>query len=277
MITPDGKLLIFADDWRLDWSLPKYQKPAAPAVGMDVGGEFDGSSAMMVASPRRTARFNSNGLLLVSEQPSKEGAWQRFLAVFGPRPKKATLTVEAFFRSVKNSAEELTIVDDRADGYEKAMADAKKGGQEALFEKLTDGLAIARGEAQLVALRATKYVTEENVVRFYKECKKGLRLDWARNFARPIPSEILDKKVAADERGIFDNYAILHFDPEAKSWAESEAEKQEKLKARDPILFGLMKGSTKLYVVGDWEDEFCGLTLEQFAEVVGKKSIETLT
>jgi len=70
---------------------------------------------------------------------------------------------------------------------------------------------------------------------------------------------------------LFDNYVILHFDPDDRG-TDEEARKA----ARDPVLFGVVKGSRVLYFVGDWVDELCDLTLEQIAETlaVGPDGLE---
>ena len=149
----------------------------------------------------------------------------------------------------------------------------KQAGQQALFEQLTAGLNAYKMETQLLALGLPKYVEEKDLVAFYKQSKRGLRLDWIRNFTRQIPREILDKKVRADEIGIFDNYVVLHYDPAAKSFAETEAEKAAR---KDPILFGLMEGCRRLYHVGDWKDEFCDLTLDQIADAMGDEVVKDL-
>lgn len=67
---------------------------------------------------------------------------------------------------------------------------------------------------------------------------------------------------------------MLHYDPDARSYAESEEEKAAK---RDPILFGLIQGKRQLYFIGDWIDELCDLTLDQLADHMGKDSIKELT
>jgi len=48
---------------------------------------------------------------------------------------------------------------------------------------------------------------------------------------------------------------------------------KEKEKAKDPILFGVMKNSRNLYFIADWEDEYCDLTLSKMLNVLGKKSL----
>lgn len=39
------------------------------------------------------------------------------------------------------------------------------------------------------------------------------------------------------------------------------------------ILFGLIEGRRRLYVVGDWVDEICDLTMDQIADSIGNDAI----
>lgn len=172
---------------------------------------------------------------------------------------------------MKNSIQDLEVINSRASGYSIAMEQAGQAGQTALLEKLKKGLMTYRNETQLVAINSRKYITEDDLVRFVKQAKKGLRLDWIGNFIRMIPPEILDRKVRMDGLGIFDNYVVLHYDPSKKSWAETQAEIAAR---RDPILFGLMSGSRNLYFVGDWIDEKCDLTLEQIIDQLGSSVVK---
>jgi len=91
--------------------------------------------------------------------------------------------------------------------------------------------------------------------------------------ANYMPDEVSARKVRADEIDIFDNYVVLHYDPQAKSWAETQEEKNRR---KDPILFDLMEGRRRLYFVGDWKDEFCDLTLDQVADAIGKDAVGDL-
>jgi hypothetical protein len=110
-------------------------------------------------------------------------------------------------------------------------------------------------------------------VRFVKQAKRGLRLDWVKNFTRIIPNEVIDTKVKLDELCVFDNYVVMHYDPNNKSWAETQEDINRR---RDPILFGVILGSRKLYFVGDWVDDLCDLTLEQIAAELGQQAIKEI-
>ena len=42
----------------------------------------------------------------------------------------------------------------------------------------------------------------------------------------------------------------------------------EEIKKRDPIVFGVIAGSNKLYYITDWVDEYCDLTLAKFVDTL---------
>jgi hypothetical protein len=146
-------------------------------------------------------------------------------------------------------------------------------GQTALLEKLRDTMDIFRGEAHLISLGLNRYVTEKQVCDFYEKVgeDKNLKLTWIKNFNRIIPEEVYIAKKEADDRKIFDNYVILHYDPQDNGQEMTKAEKEKK---KDPILFGVFKNSRKLYFVADWKDEFCDLTLEEMFKTLGEKVLK---
>ena len=72
---------------------------------------------------------------------------------------------------------------------------------------------------------------------------------------------------------VFDNYVVMHYDPQGK---HKEETRKEEAKRKDPILFGLIAGSRKLYYIADWVDEYCNLTLEKFVETLGTDKDEFL-
>lgn len=273
MITADGKLLVF-EEFAVDRGLPKFKH----AEEEREKGEFSVQRRRSVTLiSGESVAFNGGDLITHHRGFFARMFWRLWHSFVAKREEERKMSIEEFFSSVKGSAEELQIVRERGVGYEAALHRAQQAGQIALIEQMQKGIVAVRAEAQLVAAAMPKYLEEETLVRFVKQCKKGLRLDWVRNFTRHIPDQVLANKVIADERGIFDNYVVLHYDPAKKAWAETEAETEaEKTKRKDPILFGLIDGRRRLYYVGDWTDEFCDLTLDQIADQLGAASVGSL-
>jgi hypothetical protein len=293
-----GKLLIF-EDFQTDLRLKKYQRKKTrmgdqkgtwlakgeESASEDSGGYEDDVSDEASNNDFSFSNFrqgsitiNSAGHIVVRDVGSKKpkSLWARILDfVAGPPPPELIpeLTIEQFFLGVKESTNPIVIVQQRAQGYEEALKNALASGQQALFESLSQNLAAVRAESHLLSLGVCKCLTEEKLVEFVKRSHKGLRLDWIQNFIRVIPPALLKLKVDCDNLLTFDNYVILHYDPKTKSYAETEAEKARR---KDPILFGVIKGRRQLYYLGDWVDEFCDLTLDQVADILGKGGVSEI-
>jgi hypothetical protein len=195
--------------------------------------------------------------------------WLRVLA-----PAPIGLSVKQFFDSVKKSTESLVCIPEVAEGYEKALKHAEAFGQTARAEMMKKNIAIFRSHLQLLDLGLDKVIKEQSIISFYKKSDRALKLTWIENYNLHIPAEVLEKCSEANNRLIFDNYVILHYDPNGKSYKETQAQID---KRRDPILFGVIEGSDLLYYIGDWVDEYCDLTLEKFAELAGKDEIKHLS
>jgi hypothetical protein len=179
---------------------------------------------------------------------------------------KPTRSIESFFVSIKHTKEQLEKIDERIESYRVLVQNAIDLGQNALEEKLLNEIELIGYESQLYGLGYTKVVTEEQLVKFVKQTKRGLRLDWIKNFTRVIPDSVLKKKKELDTHKIFDNFLILHYDPDNKGSAKTKKEKEDE---KDPILFGAINGSRKLYFVDDWIDSTCDLQFKDIAKQLG--------
>ena len=253
MLDKTNKKLEVFEDFIIDRDLPKYKKSTTTNVGFFTdSNNFVAIGTNMMISASKDSKFIFPLTKLFS----------RFIPLFRKR-----ITVGDFFKSIKNNSEELKIIQKRVNGYEQLLETAKASGQIALMEEIEDSLEIIRQETQLISRGLTKIITEEQVIKFYKQSPKGIRLDWIKNFKRLIPREIIERKRDLDSKGIFDNYLIMHYDPTASAYGKTKKEK-------DPILFGVLKDSRKLYFIGDWTDEVCDLTMDKLVEVFGEDAIK---
>ena len=162
----------------------------------------------------------------------------------------------------------------RLSEYINCIGLAEATGQIALKEKLFGQLVINKYESILYANGYDKLITEDVMVKLTKKAPKALSLTYIANYTRTIPLDIIKKKLELDTLEIFDNYVILHYDPNGKSYAQTVKERRKEVeKAKDPILFGVIAGSDKLYYIGDWEDEYCNLRLENVVDIVGQEEV----
>lgn len=186
-------------------------------------------------------------------------------------PDYYKLDVMAFFDLVKlETKKETEDYYNRISPYLVALKKAKQMGQEALVDQWLGRLFIIKYESFLRASGFHHKISEAQLVDFIKKTKKGVALTWIKNFAHPIPDEVIERKLKADSLHVFDNYVVLHYDPEGKVYAPTEKEKEEERRRKaDPILFGVLEESHDLYYIADWVDKYCDLTLDKFLEVSG--------
>jgi len=263
------KELDIFDYFEVDQNLPKHQKDSDNKVEVNEGWGTTPQAWISVDNSTSGDNFGTvwvNGTQLRTPLMRRFKDWvisklQSTRQAEEKRPKKL-ITVIDFFTQLSKSYKELTPIADIAEHYEKALVQAKTMGQTALLQRLTDVLDMVRSEAHLIAMGIRKYVTEKQVVTFYEKVgeDKNLKLTWIKNFNRIIPEDIYTLKKNIDERKLFDNYVVLHYDPANNG---EKMTKEEIEKKKDPILFGVMKNSRKLYYVADWKDEYCDLTLEE--------------
>ena len=258
------ELQIF-DYFEIDQNLPKHKKIGDNDMYTKSSVLTDSNVAWGVGVPINEKNWNGNKITL----RTRIANW-----LLRRKPKyKKSMTVIEFFTRLTKSYEELSPIGEIADHYENALKQATIMGQISLIESLKNIIDVARSEAHLIVMGLKKYVTEKQVIDFYEKVgrDKNLKLTWIKNFGRIIPENVYKIKVDIDERKIFDNYVILHYDPKDNG---QKLTKKEIEKKKDPILFGVIKESRKLYYIADWKDEYCDLTLEEMFKTLKSKILQ---
>lgn len=280
----DGKnVLDIFENFVVDKTLPKYKRT------QELTDQSDGQTLSSILSTNSGNIFISNtsaftnGTMFINGTQFVPATQNAPVAVKEPVlmrvrkalanllvPQEKKLPVAEVFKLILSSSLNIKEYQLRYDAYEAAIADAKEMGQTALIEELEENKKLYTIESQLFLLGYKKYITEDLLIDFSIKCEKGLRLDWVKNFSRVIPVNVQKVKRKADAHAVFDNYVILHFDPQNKSNKLTKAEIEKK---KDPILFGVIEGSRNLYMIADWKDQYCDLTFDQLVEAYGKDKL----
>ena len=188
--------------------------------------------------------------------------------------KQKFFSVSKFFDDIKRGNKVLIkdILEKELINLSLIKENAQINNQIALLEKLEEEK--ERIERELILSKLNYYYIEEkDVVKFAKNSDKFIKLDWINNFTRIIPekvtfriAEALRIKIEKEKETVrlFDNVVIMHYDPRNSG---SEKTKKEK----DPIAFGVIKGSNRLYFIADWIDEYCDLTLDKLLKKIELK------
>ena len=216
-------------------------------------------------------------LQMAMEKSAKNNIFNKIKSLFKKKESEVKedekyMDALQFFSMVKASSKEsVATYRDRVSDYLKSIHNAVTVGQTALVEDLLRGLVTNKYESVLFAEGLYYVVNEQQMVSFVKQCEKGIKLEYVKNFTRPMPQDIVDKIAKINQLEVFDNYVVLYYDPYGKIYKETA---KEEAKRKDPIIFGVIAGSEKLYYVADWVDEYCDLTLEAFIDAIGVKKDE---
>ncbi len=259
----EGQLsLDIFENFQIDYSLIKYKKTEDSNEKYSSGGFIisDNVSSIQWSSNPSNGSTDRTPVIkkLIDRLVFKYRDWR------SEEPEKV-------FEKIFKSKSGLKSIPSRTEKYNKLLESAKESGQVALLEQLKKNEDRVRLENILFDTSFNFYITEELLIEFSQKCKKGLRLDWIKNFNRIIPSNVIEEKKKADVLRIFDNYVVLHYDPAGKSTKLTEAEIARK---KDPILFGVSSKSRRLYFIGDWIDEHCNLTFADLVDQLGEDKLK---
>lgn len=163
----------------------------------------------------------------------------------------------------------------RIERLEKAFNNAVENGQDALGTKMMTELMRETRESVIFSKGITHFIERADLYKHKRNIRGGHISDTRfKDFTRVIPKSVLEKKKKAE--AVFDDFIIFHYwneETEKKREAKQKISEDERARMRDPILFGIIKESDRLYFIADWEDEFCDLTFDEIVDVVGETKL----
>lgn len=188
---------------------------------------------------------------------------------------EASMTPYEYFTHVKSTVKEINR-DDITKMYEAAsslMDKYKETGQEKAEKRLAFHVKTLLKESKLIDKGITKFVQKDDITNYIDNIsKKPVKIIEMKNYPREIPDELI--AVIKDTKDIFDEFYIVFTD-----YSEGELAKEVEIE-RDPILFGGFCTSgrdivaERFYYLGDWEDEYCNLTLDKLIEETSKDIVK---
>ena len=200
--------------------------------------------------------------------------WKRSEFGVGQNSNEKGISPQLYFKYVKKKLGVLESVklNNRLEKVKRAVAKAKENWQNLLSEKFLATIGIEVRESAIFAKGITKFVERDTVNKYKNKIRGGHISDtMLKSYTRVIPEDVLAKKKTVED--VFDDFVIYHYWNESAQKDVKHMSPDEKAKMRDPILFGIIKETNKLYFIADWEDEFCDLTFDELVDVVGKQEI----
>lgn len=179
---------------------------------------------------------------------------------------KGLLRPIVVFKFVKDRFKriESRILGERLERIAQILEATTVTNQIALREKIESKFAKLIREQEMYACGFDKFFEREILQAFVDSVKdRAIKITPIKNYTRLIPKNVRERMEIAKEKKLFDDFVVIHTDPENKAVEKTEEEK------KDPILCGVIKQSSRYYFVGDWEDELCNLTMDTILSHLG--------
>lgn len=222
-------------------------------------------------------------------------------AIVGLHEKIKTENAERVFREAKAAVEDKTSSD-----FDKFLENAAKSHSRAVrnkqwlrASKLSWLIKVAKVERHLESIGITKSISTDMLQDLMrKHPSRVLKIIDVASYEREIPEEISILKQSLED--VFDEFLVLYTDysisqqvKDADKGAGGEVQKYAtSYVRRDPILFGMFVDDVmigkepaegerdtrtqhrllgdRLYLIGDWEDDFCDLTFCRMVDEASK-------
>lgn len=186
---------------------------------------------------------------------------------------KENMTPTEFFNDVKDKRNKIT---DRElleiyDNCLQLLNKYKITGQTDAAKKIIFHLESIEKEREIIKFGINTFVYREDIEEFIEDVAEDVvKIIELERYEREIPDEIVG--VLGDIKHLFDRFYVVFTDYTGEMERKVTKERMDK----DPILFGTLQDGNgtmvnRFYYIGDWEDEYCDLTLDKMAAVMRKE------
>ena len=192
---------------------------------------------------------------------------------------ESQLTPQQYFEQVKERKHNITD-EELVKVYDNCLELLNKykiTGQKKGMRKLMFHLECIEKEREIVKMGINTFIYRDDIEEYIDTVAKDtVKIIELENYEREIPDEIVEVIAATKDK--FDQLYVVFTDYTGKVERQIEKERRDK----DPILFGTFQNQSnrtvidRFYYLGDWEDEYCDLTLDKMVnetEKAGKRSI----
>lgn len=215
--------------------------------------------------------FTSQAITVLSEGGT-QWSIQEQVSQSPNKGSKKRIGPKLYFNYVKSKLNktETKKLKSRLTKLQSLVKNADETGQKALYEEFSRMLMVAVKESEIAACGHGIYVNEVDIDKFRHTVTENddsnlnpVFFKKLEEFPRPIPAKISKVVKAVQARGLFDELWVLYLD----YTKETIKSNKEKIREKDPILFGRLKyDPKKFYFIVDWVDEHCDLTLSKFVD-----------
>lgn len=146
------------------------------------------------------------------------------------------------------------------------------------MKKLMFHLECIEKEREIVKMGINTFIYRDDIEEYIDSVAKDtVKIIELENYEREIPDDIVS--IIEKVKDKFDQLYVVFTDYTGKVERQIEKERREK----DPILFGTFQNQSnrtvidRFYYIGDWEDEYCDLTLDKMVNETEKVGMRNIT
>lgn len=193
---------------------------------------------------------------------------------------ESELTPQQYFNEIKERKHNITD-DELIKVYDNCLELLNKykiTGQKKGMKKLMFHLECIEKEREIVKMGINTFIYRDDIEEYIDSVAKDtVKIIELENYEREIPDDIVN--IIEKVKDKFDQLYVVFTDYTGKVERQIEKERREK----DPILFGTFQNQSnrtvidRFYYIGDWEDEYCDLTLDKMVNETEKVGMRNIT
>ena len=193
---------------------------------------------------------------------------------------ESELTPQQYFNEIKERKHNITD-DELVKVYDNCLELLNKykiTGQKKGMKKLMFHLECIEKEREIVKMGINTFIYRDDIEEYIDSVAKDtVKIIELENYEREIPDDIVS--IIEKVKDKFDQLYVVFTDYTGKVERQIEKERREK----DPILFGTFQNQSnrtvidRFYYIGDWEDEYCDLTLDKMVNETEKVGMRNIT
>lgn len=204
---------------------------------------------------------------------------------------------DEIFKKLKNQKHKETI-NSLDEYYRNSGIKAKEfasTGQVSALKHLSFLMSCVEKEKEVVDKGIDSYIFKDDIQDFLERRDiqaSNIKMIELEDYTRVIPKDVQEKVKAT--KGIFTCYYVLFTDYSNTIAKQHQRATKQYQKDNDPILFGTFQQikennnsrfgrkeivrdiNDKFYVIGDWVDEYCDLTLDKFMALTSKETVHAI-
>ena len=280
--TGEPMLIMFTDFFK-EMGLPKFQETVKKVEEKKNSNTL--RTSIETDDPEKWKRQTyyrhvGEAIMHAAEEEDKKGRgvlkrlWDRITNNGTAEGVDATVTFDQVKGQMIRELPTTEELEDSRNKVNRLITYLRDTGQYGQADNLQELQKLVAYELTLMKAGYSKYITSKEVIDFLLKSEKGVSIDFLRSYPEILPIKVGKIKKEVDKLLIFDNYCVMYYDKKISKFTKKEIIEAELEKRRDPILFGMIEGSDRLYYITDWVIGEDDLTLETVENALNRRAYD---